>query len=941
MSRYRGRAAWRRGWAFGAVLALAALCVAPSRARAQASPRELQEEARIKMSTGDFMGAIPPLQQLIQLLGESANPQTVAGLEMTYYNVALCQFFTGSFQQAQEGFDTYLKKYKRAMKRQDALVYRADSMRLKNDLENAIKAYKDVLRQYQFSDDMLTDIHCSIARCHLAQDRWKEAMDSLMVVYRKSPDFLRRNWAATLLTTAYLKERDLDHIYALVPFLLQPDSLASRSVAFNLAALEAADNLFAEEFYRDALWVYRLVYPHDTVMVRGEEYLDRLREQAERIKHMPSNPRELMRVQENIGELEAELEALRGVDNYDLELHHRIAMGYMEMMRYREGREIFLYLHRTAEGRMAEEALFLAFRCSSFIQPWTRAFELGEQYIRKYPSGEFFDLLTLAMGQMYAKLQDWPAVIRHLTRTLEMSPKHQSAADCMFLLGYASFMEEKFEDAIRWLTDMNSKFPGNALEDEGVYWMGMSYLFNRQYEEAGKEFDRLLERYPNSTYVVDAGFRRAICDYGLARYEESDKRLASFVEAYPTNVLTGEAIMMRGDIAGTLGRLGDAVTHYQRAMGYDVNIEFYNHCAFQAGRVLSDAEQYDRLRSHFQSYLERNREGSNIPMAVYWVGVGLWNGGEEKGALRYYREAVEKHGKDRAALGIDLILDEWMGRIKRSRAEDAVAAWQELHSAEEKAVSDANEVMALRYQRILLYDQNLQPSKRQRILQRFATEGVLESASPAVLQTMLDMAQKDGRTNFAVKVAQYVVEKFPETDYALDARMTLARQFLTLSASADAAQAHTYRQEAVKHLEVISEVYAASSEAAMSLLLQGQIHRDEQEWPKADECYKSVLGVKEWRNVWPEALHGRGECAFSQKQYEQASAYFERIYVMYGHYAAWTAKAYLRRAECLRRLYQVGKAKEVLSEMLKNGDLAALPEAEEAKQLMEKLGQSS
>ena len=73
---------------------------------------------------------------------------------------------------------------------------------------------------------------------------------------------------------------------------------------------------------------------------------------------------------------------------------------------------------------------------------------------------------------------------------------------------------------------------------------------------------------------------------------------------------------------------------YQEAMTHDdLNIELYNHCAFQAGRILSEDEKNAELISHFQRYIERNRPGSNLPQAIYWVGVGLWNTGEEAGAL--------------------------------------------------------------------------------------------------------------------------------------------------------------------------------------------------------------------------------------------------------------------------------------------------------------------
>ena len=89
-----------------------------------------------------------------------------------------------------------------------------------------------------------------MARCYLAEDNWKGAIPWLERVYRDAPDDLRASWAATLLTVAYLKERQLDKVYGLVPYLMDENSLAGCSVAFNLTALEAGDALFADESYR-------------------------------------------------------------------------------------------------------------------------------------------------------------------------------------------------------------------------------------------------------------------------------------------------------------------------------------------------------------------------------------------------------------------------------------------------------------------------------------------------------------------------------------------------------------------------------------------------------------------------------------------------------------------------------------------------------------------
>ena len=937
---HSGRSARRRR-TVGA--ALAALLLLAGTARAQDSPRELKINANAKIARGNFVDAIPDLRQLIEYLGDSERTAVIADMETVFFNLGLCHFFVGQFEEAEKVFRVYIKKYRRRSPRvRLAWAYVGDCLRFRNKLDEAITTYRMALSKFRYSPTMVADVNASLARCLLAQDKWAEAADPLKWVYYRASDMVMINWAATLLTVAYFKDLDLDRVYPLVPFLLRPDSFASRSVVFNMAALEAGDLLFGDERYRDALWVYRMVYSHDLVLMRSQDYLERLKRRADRTREYLTDPRKLMRLQERIGELEEELKALETIENYDIELQFRIARGYMEMMRYWEARELFLYLHGVAGDNQAEEALFLAFRCSANIMPWDRAYEIGEMYMEEYPSGEFFDTITLAMGQMYARQQDWPTVIEHLTRTLQMSPSHQSAAECMFLIGYASFMEEKFDDAVTWLRRMNARFPGNDLVAPGVYWIGMALLFDGKYEDAGKEFDRVLQDFPECVYVEDAAFRTAVCAYGASDFERADERLVAFLAAYPASKLAAEALMMRGDVAGALGRIEAGIGFYQRAMEADperLNIEYYNHCAFQCGQMLVDEEDYDRLRRHYQRYIEKAREGSNIPMAVYWIGICLWNTGETEGAMRYYRQAVVDYGKDPAQVGIDMILDEWIGRTKRTDPERTERAWQELRESLAAAEQEGNRTMVLRLKRALLYAPDLKHSEKHRMIGDILKQDSYAVASPAVLQAALGYAREQERQDLAVAIANEIVTRFTETDYALDARMIMARYALEQAAEAGARDARNgHYAEAVRHLGVVREVYASSAEAAEAMILLGQLYRDKQEYAEADEQYKSVLGVSGWRNYWPQALYGRGECAFFQRKYEAASAYYERIYLLYSHYLDWSAKAYLRRAECLKRMYQPGKAIEVIREMLASETLAEYPETAEARKLLAELG---
>jgi TolA-binding protein len=899
-------------------------------ARAQDTPAEVQQAASKMLSLGNYLDAIPLLDQMATWFATSDDSRIIAMMENVYFQLGMCHFILGHFGEARSAFDLYLRKYKNGPRAWQAAVYIGDSHRFQGATKEALKAYAAALDNYQYGVDWKADILISMAKCHLAEEKWAEAAPILLEVFRTAPDFHRRNWAASLLAVSYLKDMNVEKVYDMMPYLLHPQSYASHSVALNMAALEAGDALFSDEHYRDALWVYRIVYPHDVLIVNGATLKGELEEKAQRLRKIPGQIRALIQTQEEIGSIEQELKALDEVENYDSELAYRIARAYQETRRYRESRHLYYTLYQDEIPNRAEECLYLAFFSAAQVQPWQDAVGVGREYMAVYPAGEYYDTVSLSVGQIYANRQEWPDVILTLTNALAVKPDHADIVECLFLLGYASFMEEDFTNSIAYLTRMNGEFPGNDRESDGAYWTGMAYLFDRQFEQALPLFDQVVLAFPESPYVEDASFRSASCDYGISDFARAESKLVAFLEKYPDSKLVSEAHLMRGDIAGADGRLRLAVSEYQLVPEGDINIEHYNFAAFRCGEILDELKDYDKLISHFDLYIERAREGSNIPQALYWQGIAWWRMGEHERALAFYRRAIETFGKDRKALGIDLIMDEWVARLRDAAPPLAAEGWKSLRELLKQASTDKEYALMLRLQRLLLYDPNLSEADKATVRRNLFNLNNMPYASPAILDLILDDSIAATNIPMAVAAASKVVEDFPETDYVIAARMFLARQAML-----------TDPETAIRHLTVVREVFAASGEAAEAILLLGDIHLAANRADEADKTYNDVLGAKEWRALWPQALYGRGQAAQLKRQYAKAAAYYERIYVMYGGNRGWTAKAYLARAECLIRLREPSKARETLEEMLGLADLEAEPECVKARELLAKLKEPS
>lgn len=172
--------------------------------------------------------------------------------------------------------------------------------------------------------------------------------------------------------------------------------------------------------------------------------------------------------------------------------------------------------------------------------------------------------------------------------------------------------------------------PGGAFADDAQFYLGETYFNREEYLLAISEYDRLIRRMKNSSYVEHAFWRKAeaYCelspDYRLEKdmTEKAIRFLYDFIEIYPESEYVEDAnariIEMREKLAKKLletARLYDTLREYESAMYYyDSVIDQYAdtrlHAAARVGKAgaLAMLEQWDEARELLLSVAEDGRE---------------------------------------------------------------------------------------------------------------------------------------------------------------------------------------------------------------------------------------------------------------------------------------------------------------------------------------------
>jgi tetratricopeptide (TPR) repeat protein len=87
-----------------------------------------------------------------------------------------------------------------------------------------------------------------------------------------------------------------------------------------------------------------------------------------------------------------------------------------------------------------------------------------------------------------------------------------------------------------------------------------------------------------------------------------------------------------------------------------------------------------------------------------------------------------------------------------------------------------------------------------------------------------------------------------------------------------------------------------------------------------------------------EALYHIGEMHMGESRPDLAIPYFQRLYVMYGRWRDWVAKAYYRSGEAFEKLNDELSARRTYQELSEREDLAEFEEAVKARRRLDSLG---
>jgi len=498
-------------------------------------------------------------------------------------------------------------------------------------------------------------------------------------------------------------------------------------------------------------------------------------------------------------------------------------------------------------------------------------------------------------------------------------PDHPQKARIEFYLALSLAMQERFEEAVSRFKDWLRKYPDHQLAPDVRYWMPISLYYDGKYEEAIPYFDAYAKENPLSVYAPEATYRAACCRYALEDYERCAADIDQWLRDYPNHYFRYEGSIMRGDAWAVLSEFDAAKEAYRAAMT-PLAGAFYYMALTQISRIhkaLAEPDEYREMSREYVQYIKDMPQDSNIVDAAYHAGWALRQLHENDQAQRLYWQMIELHGNVPAWEGFDLMLAD-LARMYPPKTDDFDDALRQRY---ERALAGNRLALAARLDAARI--QRLPEDDQARAIAAFAGRFKTEHIGPETLVWLGREWIRYGMPSAGIANLEFLLERYPDSRHVPEAQMLLAQQAVDNEQWETAyALANSVVNNAAE-LDVLVEATFCRAEA-----LRGMGHHGE-----AISDYNDILANRAApRRLKPEALLGIAACLEAQKEWTQAIAYYQRIYVLYGAYRKQVAVAYVNSAACFEKLGKKQEAVNTYDEFLENEVSRGTPEAAVARQ---------
>lgn len=195
----------------------------------------------------------------------------------------------------------------------------------------------------------------------------------------------------------------------------------------------------------------------------------------------------------------------------------------------------------------------------------------------------------------------YDVAIRYINQLLEQFPQTEKRLAARLLLGQCLFFKTQYIQAYEIFNDL---LQYAEFKDATLFWLGETYLKGSNYDEAEKQYKRLIELYPKSVYTPQAIYSLGWIHFDRALYEKALETFQKLIQDYPEH-------------------------------------SFYEDALFKIGETLYNLHQYEEAIDQFKKFIVTFSDSNRHAECYFYIAESYYYLGNSLTAVTYYAKTAE------------------------------------------------------------------------------------------------------------------------------------------------------------------------------------------------------------------------------------------------------------------------------------------------------------
>jgi len=225
------------------------------------------------------------------------------------------------------------------------------------------------------------------------------------------------------------------------------------------------------------------------------------------------------------------------------------AESWYNLKDYQNAREAYRkFIEMYPEGDFSANAQYAIAWTYLENKEYKSSIEEFKKLISIYPDSKFTEEAQFRVGKNYFLSGDKNMAKVELGKFINSYSNSSFRAEAMYLLSQIYLQEEDWMDNIINLERLVREYPDSPYLSEALYVLCLSYFKKDEYEKAIKVGERYLKDYSSLEYSDDILYTKAICWEMLNNEEKAISDYQNLISKYPQSTYVGKARERIGSI---------------------------------------------------------------------------------------------------------------------------------------------------------------------------------------------------------------------------------------------------------------------------------------------------------------------------------------------------------------------------------------------------------